>query len=225
MRRAALAGAVVAALTAATPAAASQLDVAVGPGGAQFGDAHSAIGHMKADDGTAMAGRRISLEVRPFPFTGRFRPVDHATTDDNGRFSFRAIALDRNTDIRVVAFDGTTSGIARAFTYPRHELTYHALDNRHIRFTQTYRTPRDVKLTRQTLFYVGKASRTSAPIAARAKTSRTGSGRFRSRATVTLPRSWHGRFHYASCFRYSPRSGMGDPAQGCPRHYAFAASP
>jgi hypothetical protein len=223
--RPAAAGAVAALLAAAAPAAASQLDVAVAPPGAQLGDAHTATGRMKADDGTPMAGRRISLEVRPYPFTGRFRPIDHTTTDEKGRFRFRGIALDRNADVRVVAFDGTTSGIARAFTYPSHDLTYRALDARHIRFTQTYRTPRDVKLTRRTFFYVGKASRPTAPIAAKAKTTRTRKGRFRSQATITLPKSWKGRFHYASCFRYSPGSGMGDPAQGCPRRYAFAANP
>jgi hypothetical protein len=225
VRRAALAGAAVAALAGAAPAAASQLDVAVAPAGAQLGDAHEATGRMRDDDGTAMANRRISLEVRPFPFTGRFRPVDHATTDGKGRFRFRGIVLDRNADVRVVAFDGTTSGIARAFSYPRHDLTYRAADARHIRFTQTYRTPSDVKLTRRTFFYVGKASRHSAPIAARAKTVRTSKGHFRSRATIRLPAAWHGRFHYASCFRYSPKSGMGDPAQGCPRRYAFAVNP
>lgn len=208
---------------AAAPASASQLDVAVAPPDAQFGDAHTATGRMVDGAGKPMAGRRIALEVRPYPFIGAFEPVDHATTDRRGRFRFDGIKVDRNADVRVVAFDGTTSGIARAFTYPEHELSYAVVDARHIRirFTQTYRVPRDVRLTARTLFYVGKASRSTAPVMARGRTVRTRPGRFRARATVTLPRSWHGRFHYASCFRYSNGSGMGDPAQGCPKRYRF----
>jgi hypothetical protein len=215
----ALAGAVAAG--GAAPAIATQLSVVVGPGGARYGHGHYARGRLRADDGSPLAGQKIELEVRPYPFTGRFRVVDHTTTDAHGRFRFRKIALDRNADIRIVAFDGTTSGIARAFTYPAHRLTYRALDARHVRFTQTYRVPRRVRLTRRTFFYVGGATAHSAPIRARAKTRRVEPGRFRAIATVTLPRRWHGRFHYASCFRYSRGSGMGDPAQGCPRRYRF----
>jgi hypothetical protein len=222
MRRA-LTAAVAAALLALAPATASaaRLGVAVGPPDAQFGDAHTAKGRMLTDGGAALAGRRIALEIRPYPFTGDFVPVDHATTDAKGRFRFTGIEVERNADVRVVAFDGTTSGIARAFTYPAHDLTFRVIDNRHVEFIQTYRVPRQVRLKRRTLFYVGRASASSAPVRARAKTVRVRRGSFRSRATITLPRSWHGRFHYASCFRYSPRSGMGDPAQGCPRRYAF----
>jgi hypothetical protein len=209
------------ALAAPASASAAQLNVAVGPPDAQLGDPHTAAGQMLDDAGKAMAGRRIALEVRPFPFTGDFRPVDHATTDKHGRFAFGDLEVDRNADVRVVAFDGTTSGIARAFTYPAHELSYTVVNSRRIRFTQTYRVPRDVRLTRETLFYVGRASRRTAPVVARGKPVRTRRGRFRARATVTLPRSWHGRFHYASCFRYSKGSGMGDPARGCPRRFRF----
>jgi hypothetical protein len=222
MRRAAFLAALATATVGAPPAIASQLDVAVGPPDARFGEAHVASGQMTDDAGKPLEGRRISLEVRPFPFTGEFRPLDHATTDAQGRFRFRGIELDRNYDIRVVAFDGTTSGIARAFTYPATRLRFKALHKgRRIRFVQTYAVPRDVTLTARTLFYVGRASASRAPVRARGRTVRTSRGHFRSAAVVTLPRSWHGRFHYASCFTYSRGSGMGDPARGCPRRYRF----
>ena len=38
-----------------------------------------------------------------------------------------------------------------------------------------------------------------------------------SQVTVTLPASWNGAFRYASCFRASAGSGMGDPDQSCPK--------
>ena len=205
----------------ATPAAAARLDVAVFPPDPQLGQPHTATGAMADDAGAPLAGRRISLQVRPYPFTGAWRAVDHATTNAKGRFSFGDIETDRNTDVRVVAFDGTTSGIARAFTYPAHTLVYHVLSRRRIRLVQTYRTPRDVRLTRRTLFYVGPAFAATARVRARARTRRTAPGRFRASAVFRLPAAWHGNFHFASCFRYSPGSGMGDPARGCPRRYRF----
>jgi hypothetical protein len=209
------------ALGGAAVASASQLEVAVSPSTASLGALHAVTGTMRDDAGAALAGRRISLQVRPFPFSGRWRTVDHATTDAKGRYAIDDIELDRNTDIRAVAFDGSTSGIARAFTYPSHRLAYKVVGKRRIRLTQTYRTPRDVRLTKRTLFYVGSGNATSAPVRARGKTKRVRAGRYRSVVTVTLPRAFRGRFQYASCFEYTPGSGMGDPAQGCPRRYSF----
>jgi hypothetical protein len=212
------------ALAASTPVAAraaSLLDVAVGPPNAAFGDLHTAKGRMLTDGGAPLAGRRISLQARPYPFGGRWRAVDHATTDAKGRFAFGDLELDRNTDLRVVAFDGTTSGVARAFTYPAHRLAYRSLGKRRIRLTQSYTTPPDVRLTRPTLFYVGSGKAVSARVTARGRTRRVKRGHFRSVVTVRLPRSFHGRFRYASCFKYTKGSGMGDPAQGCPSRYTF----
>ncbi|MEA2281295.1 MAG: hypothetical protein QOK21_1902 [Solirubrobacteraceae bacterium] len=208
-------------LGAAGAASAAEVDVGVSPSDAALGTLHTASGQMRDDAGAALAGRRISLQVRPFPFTGAWRTVDHATTDAKGRYAIDDVELDRNTDLRVVAFDGTASGIARAFTYPAHRLAYKVVGKRRIRLTQTYRTPRDVRLRRRTLFYVGSGSATSARVSARGKTKRLRAGRFRSVVTVTLPRAFRGRFQYASCFAYTPGSGMGDPARGCPKRYAF----
>jgi hypothetical protein len=213
--------AAVAALAATGTASAAQLDVAVGPADAPLGTLHTATGQMRDDAGAPLAYRRISLQVRPFPFIGRWRAVDHATTNARGRFGFDDVELDRNTDVRAVAFDGTTSGIARAFTYPSHRLAYKVLSKRRIRLTQSYRTPRDIRLRRPTLFYVGSGSATSAPVRARARTTRVRAGRFRSVATITLPRAFRGRFRYASCFTYTRGSGLGDPARGCPKRYTF----
>jgi hypothetical protein len=218
-RIAGLAAALVA--VSAGSASAAALDVAVAPSTASLGALHTVSGQMRDDAGAALAGRRISLQVRPFPFSGRWRTVDHATTDAKGRYAIDDIELDRNADVRAIAFDGTTSGIARAFTYPAHRLGYHVVGKRRIRLTQTYRTPRDVRLSKRTLFYVGSGSATSAPVRARGKTTRVRAGRYRSVVTVMLPRAFRGRFQYASCFVYSPGSGMGDPAQGCPKRYSF----
>ena len=93
-----------------------------------------------------------------------------------------------------------------------------------IRLVQTYRTPKNVKLTAPTLFYVGKAGKKRAPLRrrepspSRARSRRKGKirkGRFRATAVVRIPRAWSGRFRYASCFPYN--AGMGNPKLGCPK--------
>ena len=101
-----------------------------------------------------------------------------------------------------------------------------------IRLVQTYRTPKNIKLTAPTLFYVGKAGKKRAPLAARAKTKPVRAkakgkkpgkiikGRFRASAVVRIPHAWEGRFRYASCFPYN--AGMGNPKLGCPKkRYKF----
>src|SRR5690348_17666675 len=121
MRLLRIAGLAAATVLGLAPAAwASQLDVAVTPNNAALGTLHVVKGQMRDDAGAALAGRRIALQERPFPFTGAWKTVDHATTDAQGRYAIDDVELDRNTDLRAVAFDGTTSGIARSFTYPAH---------------------------------------------------------------------------------------------------------
>jgi hypothetical protein len=200
---------------------AAALDVAVGPPNAAYGTLHTATGRMRTDDGTPLVARRISLQIRPYPFTGRWHAVDHATTDKHGEFAFDDLELDRNADVRVVAFDGTTSGIARAFTYPAFRKRFKSLGHRRIRITQTYRTPPDVRLHRSTLFYVGSGTAVSAKLTKRGRTRRVKPGRFESTVTVRLPRAFRGDFRYATCFKYTKGSGMGDPALGCPDRYTF----
>ena len=50
---------------------------------------------------------------------------------------------------------------------------------------------------------------------------RTRPGRYRATAIVKLRPKWHGRFRYASCFRYTVGSGMGNPRAQCPKRFKF----
>jgi hypothetical protein len=205
----------------ATPALAA-LDIAVNPNEEQLGAPHHVSGQFTDPaTGAPLAGREISLQKRDFPFTGRFRTIGHATTDAQGRFRLDDVELRRNADLRAVSFDGTSSGIARAFTYPAFELTYTPAGTNKIKVTQVYKTPRDVRLKAPTLFYLGPGGAIESTKRVSAKTKRTAAGRFRATATIKLPKSWKGRFKYASCFRYSNNSGMGDPARGCGKRFVF----
>ena len=77
--------------------------------------------------------------------------------------------------------------------------------------------PKTVKLTSPTLFYLGPRGAKRASLRKTAELKRTKAGRYTSQVDVTLPDGWHGAFRYASCFRPSPGTGMGDPDAKCPK--------
>jgi hypothetical protein len=214
-----LALALVALAAPATAAAAGELTVS--PSSGRFGDSRRVEGRITDAAGTPLAAQPVSIEARLWPFTGAFAPVAAATTDAAGRFSARGLTPERNVDVRAVAADGTSTPVVRVWTYPAFTLRYRQIGRRRIRITQRYRTPRDVQLRAPTLFYLARASAKTGRVRARARTQRTAPGRFVAAATVRLPASWKGRFRYASCFRYTPHSGMGDPRRGCGRRFTF----
>ena len=210
-----------------TAASAAVADLSVRPkDGADFGDSHTISGKLTGAYGAPLVGRPAVLEVRSYPFRGAFRAVAIATSGPDGSFSFRR-AFDRNHQVRVYAQDDSDrSTVERAYVFPRAQLTFELVRRNVIRVVQTYRTPRNVKLTAPTLFYVGKAGKNRAPLAARAKTKpvkrkgKVQKGRFRASAQVRIPAAWQGRFRYASCFPYN--AGMGNPRLGCPKQsYKF----
>jgi hypothetical protein len=208
-------------------ASAAALDVRVRPaGGTDFGESHTVSGQITGPDGAPLAGRQVTLEVRSYPYRRAFRAVATATSDVDGRFAFER-AFDRNHQVRVLAPEfGDRSTVARAYVFPRTALTFGLVRRNVIRIVQAYRTPKNVKLTAPTLFYVGKAGKQRAPLAARARTKpvkrkgKVRKGRFRASAVVRIPKAWGGRFRYASCFPYN--AGMGNPRLGCPKkRYRF----
>jgi hypothetical protein len=214
---------------AVAPAAASAavLNLEIQPKrGALYGETHSITGQLTGPYNAPLVGREVRLEARRYPYKGRFKSFATAMTGLDGRFAF-VRAFDRNHQVRVFAPEfGDHSAFKALYVFPRTALTYTLVRRNVIRLVQTYRTPASVKLTAPTLFYVGRAGRPKAPLAARVKTKpvmRGGKrvkGRFRARASVRLPAAWKGRFRYASCFPYN--GGMGDPHLGCPKkRYKF----
>ena len=218
------------------PAAASAavVNIRVTPkSGADFGESHTVTGKLTGPYDAPLVGRRLELQARPFPFKHRrFKPVATAMSGLDGRFAFEH-AFDRNQQLRVLAPEfGDRSAVLRAYVFPRTALTFGLARRNVIRLIQIYRTPKDIKLTAPTLFYVGQSGKPRAPLAARAKTrpvrakgkhgkrGKIRKGRFRATALVRIPKAWKGRFRYASCFPYN--AGMGNPKLGCPKkRYKF----
>jgi hypothetical protein len=208
------------AITPATAGAAVVEISVLPPGGADFGETQGVVGRLTGPYGAPFAGREVVLEARRYPFRGPFSELATATTGLDGRFSFER-AFDRNHQVRVLArTDGDRSAVESVYVFPGSDLTFRLVRRNVIQVTQVYKTPRDVRLTKPTIFYVGRRGTRTAPLAARARTRRIHRGRFIARAQVRIPKAWHGRFRYASCFPYN--AGMGDPKIGCPRQrYRF----
>jgi hypothetical protein len=204
------------------PATASAAEVSLSLENAevQFGTAHRAGGRLV--EGTSpLAGRTIQLQGRPYPYDGPFKTLATATTEANGAFTF-VRRFDRNMQLQAVAPDaGATSRVVRAYVFPRPRSIFTALSRNRLRITQFLRTPPNVKLSARTNFYLAPKGATSGRRVARAEPRRAGRGRFKAIATVKLPRSWHGEFKYASCFRYSEGSGLGNPGASCPKRWRF----
>jgi hypothetical protein len=207
-------------LLVAAPAASAATTVALeGPSSVTtFGDSTTVRGTV-ATDGAPAAGVPVTLEGRRYPFEADFAALATTTSAADGSFAFKR-TLDRNWQFRAVAA-AVTSARVRAYVFPFTTLTYRARSERVIKLTQRYRVPKGVRLKQKTLFYVGKRGRKSAPRVASAGLERVRAGRYTSSAVVRLPKSWHGRFRYASCFRYTGGSGMGNPRSGCPTRFKF----
>jgi hypothetical protein len=207
-------------LLVAAPAASATTAVALkGPSAeTTLGEATTLRG-MVSTDGVAAPGVPVTLEGRRYPFEDEFAAIAGTTTAADGTFTFTR-TIDRNWQFRAVAAS-VPSARVRAYVFPFTTLTFRARSERVIKLTQRYRVPKDVRLKQKTLFYVGRRGRKTAPRVASAKLVRVRAGHYTSSAVVRLPESWHGRFRYASCFRYTGGSGMGNPRSGCPTRFRF----
>jgi hypothetical protein len=205
-------------VTAPAASAATTVSIRSSPSETQFGTTTRVTGTL-AVDGVAAAGQPVTLQGRPYPYDGEFAPVVTSTTGPDGRYTFEQ-SRDRNWQFRVVVA-GATSKRVRAYVFPDTTLTFKARTSRVIRLIQRYRVPKNVKLEQPTIFYVGKRGRKTAPRVATGQLERVRAGRYRSTAIVRLPADWDGRFRYASCFRYTGGSGMGNPRASCPRRFKF----
>jgi hypothetical protein len=209
-------------LLVAAPAASAATTIALeGPSlETTFGETTTLAGTVSTD-GAPQAGHTIELEGRRYPFEHDFAPLDHATSAADGTFTFDR-ELDRNWQFRVTdTTAAVTSERVRVYVFPATKLTFRARSSRVIRLTQRYHVRKGVRLKQPTIFYVGKRGRKTAPRVAAGKLERVRAGRYTSSAIVRLPKSWHGLFRYASCFRYTGGSGMGDPHAGCGSKFRF----
>ena len=145
--------------------------------------------------------------------------LDETVTAADGGYRFER-ELDRNWVLRVRVDDAVSKRV-RAYVFPAFTLSFRARNSRVVRLTQRYRVPRGVRLEKPTIFYVARRGAGRAPRAATVELERLRAGRYRSTTLVRIPSAWKGRFRYASCFRYTGGSGMGNPRSSCPQRFRF----
>jgi hypothetical protein len=200
----------------ATAHAAPKLDVELARDSVQYGAAHE-LGVTLLDGATPLAGQEVVLEGLRYPYEGSYRVIDRVTTDAEGKVEFKP-ELDRNHRLRVLVPALTLeSEVQNAYTLPAFELSFRALRPGVVRLYQRYTVPKTVKLKAPTLFYLGSRRAKQASRRESGELERTKAGRYSSQVTVTLPDAWNGAFRYASCFRPTSGTGMGDPRAKCPK--------
>ena len=200
----------------ASAQAAPALDVDLARPSVRYGAAHTVTGTL-VDGATPLANQEVVLEGRRYPYEGSYRVIERATTDADGAFTLKA-ELDRNHRLRVTApAQMLTSDVLNAYVLPAFDLSFRALKPGVVRLYQRYTVPKTVHLKAPTLFYLGPRGAKRATLRKTGELKRVKAGRYTSQVTVTLPTGWHGAFRYASCFRPSAGSGMGDPGGTCPR--------
>jgi len=200
----------------ASAAAAPSLDADLARDSVQYGAAHTVTATL-VDGTTPLAGQEVVLEGRRYPYEGSDRVIDRQKTDAEGKVAFKP-ELDRNHRLRVLVPALTLeSDVLNAYTLPAFELSFRALRPGVVRVSQRYTVPKTVKLKSPTLFYLGSRKAKTASLRESGDLARIKAGRYSSRVTVTLPDGWNGAFRYASCFRPTPGTGMGDPRARCPK--------
>ncbi len=203
-------------LVPASAHAAPTLGVTLSKSTVRYGATHTVDGTL-IDGTTPLGAQEVVLEGRRYPYEGSYRVIARTTTGADGKFTFKP-ELDRNHRLRVTApAQAVTSGMVQAYTLPAFELSFRALRPGVVRLYQRYTVPTTVKLKSPTLFYLGPRGAKRASLRRAGELERTKAGRYTSQVDVTLPDAWHGAFRYASCFRPSPGTGMGDPDAKCPK--------
>jgi hypothetical protein len=196
--------------------AAPALNVDLARESVRYGQAHRVDGTFT--DGTrVLADEDVVLEGRRYPYEGSYRVIERTKTNAEGEFRFDT-KLDRNHRLRVFApAQKLRSERLQSYTLPGFQLSFRAISPGVVRLYQRYTVPKRVRLSAPTLFYLGRRGAARASIRRTGNLKRVRAGRYTSQVTVTLPSSWNGAFRYASCFRASVGSGMGDPDQSCPK--------
>ena len=171
------------------PQAQATVSIGLDPQDQAFGKRTVVTGTVRID-GVPAAGRTVELLARVHPFDGEYRVVATNATDATGSYRF-APRLSRNADLRVRAGDAQ-SPRRRAFVYPAFTLDFRARSTEEIVVIARYRVPRDVRLSRRTLFYVAGPGRGAGTGRGARRAERRRPGRYRAQAAVELPEGVEG---------------------------------
>ena len=171
------------------------------------GDPATISGRVTLADGQVAAGRVVTVEGRPYPYTGAFTEQAKLIVGTDGRFVYTARPV-TNMQVRIRGDAGQVSQTVplRVFHFALSgELQ--ALRKGRQRATELSAVPPGYAISKTYLYFCRpKAKRCSYVAKGRARVS---GQRMTARATFTAPRKYRGK-RYKVVFRYVPRPGWGD---------------
>ena len=171
------------------------------------GDPAVVTGRATLPDGQAAQARVLTVESRPYPYTGAFVPDGVILAGADGRFTYERRPT-KNIQIRIRGDAGQASPILtlRVFALAQ-EGDLKSLKKGRYRATETSLVPDGFEIGRAYLYFC-KPKATKCTYAARGKAKVSGQ-RLTVSATFKPPRKYAAR-KYTVFFRYVPRAGWGD---------------
>ena len=158
-------------------------------------------------DGSVAALKQLTVESRPYPYTGAFTPVGSIITGADGRFTYEQRPT-KNVQIRIRGAAGQASDILtlRVFALAQ-EGDLKALKKGRYRATETSIVPAGFKIGRAYLYFC-KPKAKKCTYAAKGKAKVRGQ-RLTASANFKPPRKYAAK-KYKVFFRYVPKAGWGD---------------
>jgi hypothetical protein len=171
------------------------------------GDPATVTGRATYTDGNAAALQPLTVESRPYPYTGAFTPVATIPTDANGQFTYEQRPT-KNVQVRIRGDSGQASPILtfRVFALSQ-EGGLKSLKHGRYRARETSLVPTGFKIAKAYLYFCKpKAKRCSFAKTGKAKIS---GQRLTASALFTPPKKYAAK-KYTVFFRYVPKAGWGD---------------
>jgi hypothetical protein len=165
-------------------------------------------GRATLADGQAAQGKILTVESRPYPYTGAFTPAGVVLTGNDGSFTYGEQRPTKNVQIRIRGDAGQTSPIVtlRVFANPQ-EGGLKSLKHGSYRASETSLVPAGFKIAKVYLYFCKpKAKRCTFAKTGKAKIN---GQRMTASATFKPPHKYAAK-KYTVFFRYVPKAGWGD---------------
>jgi hypothetical protein len=171
------------------------------------GDPATVTGHAALADGQAAQGRVLTVESRPYPYTGPFTVTTQILSDNAGNFTY-PLRPTKNVQVRIRGDAGQTSPIAtfRVFALAQ-EGKLKSLKHGRYRASETSAVPEGFKIAKAYLYFCKhKAKRCTFAKTGKAKVS----GQRMTASAIFKPPAKYAATKYTVFFRYVPKAGWGD---------------
>lgn len=171
------------------------------------GDPATVTGRATLADGQAAQGRPLTVESRPYPYTGPFTPETQILAGNDGRFTYERRPT-KNVQIRIRSDAGQASPILtfRVFALAQ-EGSLKSLKHGRYRAGETSLVPGGFKIAKAYLYFC-KPKAKKCTYAAKGKAKISGQ-RMTTTASFKPPKKYAAK-KYTVFFRYVPKAGWGD---------------